>query len=64
MTTWRQWLLHIIYSINHSLELKWITTSRKEFFLGQESDVFETMDLTKGPKDIILILTFSLNLPL
>ena len=48
--------------VNESLDFHWITLGSFQLINIAKSDVFETVDLTQGPEDVIFIFSHSLDL--
>ena len=62
--TSRKWLWLIIFPVDQLLKSNGISTALLKLLHGAESNILKSMNFTKLPEDIILILTSSLNLEL
>ena len=60
--TWSLWPWGIMSLVNESLDFHWITLGSFQLINVAKSDVFETVDLTKRPKDVVFIFSHSLDL--
>jgi len=60
--TWSLWPWGIVSLVNESLDFHWITLGSFQLINVAKSDVFETMDLTKRPEDVVFIFSHSLDL--
>ena len=55
------WFLSIVSLVNNFLNSHWISSSSFKLIQITKSSIFNTMNLTNSPEDIIFILTHSLN---
>ena len=64
MRLWGCWLLGIMSLIDESLNLNWVALGGNQSLLIDICNILKTVNLTKCPEEVILVLAGSLNLEL